>query len=99
LFACSADLPVRAPREVKRIWFALRARARRLSRTKDDEGFVPLWVNPEDCSWKCGAQLERELDWSRDALQTKLKLVLYHLEADGVCVRLENRTRPHATPP
>jgi hypothetical protein len=39
-------------------------------------------------------QLERDLDWSREVLPTKLKLVLYHLEADGVCARQENRTRP-----
>jgi ATP-dependent DNA helicase RecQ len=79
-------------REVRRVFRALRARARRFSRQADAGGWVELWVSAEDLFVE--ERLERELDWSRDVLQTKLKLVLYHLEADGACERLENRTRP-----
>lgn len=80
------------PREVQRVWAGLRRRARRQRHKRDCEGFVELWVSAEDLFVE--EQLERDLDWSREGLQTKLKLVLYHLEADGVCARRENRTRP-----
>jgi ATP-dependent DNA helicase RecQ len=77
------------PRDVRFLFSALRARARRLPR--GDDGKVELWVSPEELF--VDEQLEDALDWSREELGTKIKLVLYQLEADGVLERLENRTR------
>ena len=78
-------------RDVRYVFRGLTTRARQLRRHADADGWVPLWVNAEDLFVE--EQLEAELDWDRDMLQGKLKLVLYHLEADGALERLENRTR------
>jgi ATP-dependent DNA helicase RecQ len=82
-------------RDVRFVFCALRERARRLPREPD--GWVQLWVNAEDLFVE--EQLEETLDWSREGLQGKLKLVLYHLEADGVLERRENRTRTFGVDP
>jgi ATP-dependent DNA helicase RecQ len=76
-------------RDVRYVFVALRARARRLPR--DEVGKVELWVSPEELFVE--EHLEEALDWAREELGTKLKLVLHHLEADGVLERRENRTR------
>ncbi len=84
-------------RDVRYVFKALRARARRLRRHCDEDGRVELWVQAEDLFVE--ENLEEQLDWSQDALQLKLKLVLHHLEADGVLERLENRTRTYGLYP
>ncbi|HEY3234795.1 MAG TPA: RecQ family ATP-dependent DNA helicase, partial [Polyangiaceae bacterium] len=76
-------------RDVRFVFKALRARARRLKSAED--GRVELWVVPEDLFAE--ERLDVELDWDRDHFSSKLKLVLYHLEVDGVLARRENRTR------
>ncbi|HET6583139.1 MAG TPA: RecQ family ATP-dependent DNA helicase [Nannocystaceae bacterium] len=76
-------------RDVRVVFQALRARARHLP--KDDDDRVVLWVSPDELFVE--EDLGAELDWSADAAAGKLKLVLYHLERDGVLEREENRTR------
>ncbi|MBN2192536.1 MAG: RecQ family ATP-dependent DNA helicase [Polyangiaceae bacterium] len=82
-------------RDVRVVFQALRRRALRLA--PEDDGWVVLWVSPEELF--VAEELENELDWAREGLQGRLKLVLYHLEADGVAERLENRTRTFAVHP
>jgi ATP-dependent DNA helicase RecQ len=69
--------------DVRFVFKALRARARRFGSA--------LWVVPEDLFAE--ERLDLELDWERDDLVTKTRLVLHHLEMDGVLERHENRTR------
>jgi ATP-dependent DNA helicase RecQ len=99
LLYCEADLETQfylktsahvTARDVRFVFQALRARARRYGERRED-GKSELWVVGEELFAE--EQLEIELDWDRDALASKLKLVLYHLEADGVLERRENRTR------
>ncbi|MBN1606674.1 MAG: RecQ family ATP-dependent DNA helicase [Polyangiaceae bacterium] len=82
-------------RDVRVVFRALCHRARRLRR--DADGWVEMWVSPEDLFVE--EELEEALDWSREGLHGKVKLVLYHLEADGAVERLENRTRTFAVDP
>ncbi|MBI4701977.1 MAG: RecQ family ATP-dependent DNA helicase [Deltaproteobacteria bacterium] len=78
-------------REVRLVFEALRQRARALRRRAGEDGRVDLWLSAEELFVE--ESLDERLDWSRDRLHHKLRLVLYHLEADGVLERLENRTR------
>ncbi len=84
-------------RDVRYVFRALWARARRLRHRARDDGRVEMWVQAEDLF--VDENLEEQLEWSQDALHLKLKLVLYHLEADGVLERLENRTRVYGVFP
>ncbi|MCA9618984.1 MAG: RecQ family ATP-dependent DNA helicase, partial [Myxococcales bacterium] len=80
-----------ADRDLRYVFKVLRSRAKRFRRHAREDGWVDLWVGAEDLFVE--ESLEDKLAWSCDTLHHKLKLVLHHLEEDGVLFRLENRTR------